>query len=185
MPRDARVGINGTASFECRTTGSPPPTTYWTHEGSGHVVGAGQTWGGGRWAVDSNNTLTVKGARVGDEGYYVCSAVGVAGAALARAHLEVQSLDDIPPPLIALGAMNQTLPLGTEGELPCEARGTPEPQVVWYRGDTVIHPDHRTSITPLGTLRLTGLSITHFSITHSTLLSCPLCCLDCFLSSLS
>ncbi|XP_042213023.1 protein sax-3-like isoform X2 [Homarus americanus] len=156
-PLDARVGINGTASFECATSGSPPPTTYWTHEGSGNVVGTGQTWGGGRWSVDAHNTLTIRGVKRDDQGYYVCSAVGVAGSALARAHLEVQDLADMPPPIIALGASNQTLPLGTEGEMPCEARGTPEPTVVWERAGKPITPDDRISITPLGTLRIKEL----------------------------
>lgn len=159
MPRDARVGINGTASFECVTSGSPPPTTYWTHEGSGNVVGSGQTWGGGRWSVDANNTLTIRGVKRDDQGYYVCSAVGVAGSALVRAHLEVQDLSDLPPPIIALGASNQTLPVATEGEMPCEARGTPEPTVVWERAGKHIQPDERTTITPLGTLRIENLKM--------------------------
>lgn len=159
-PLDARVGINGTASFECATSGSPPPTTYWTREGSGNVVGAGQTWGGGRWSVDSHNTLTIHGVKRSDQGYYVCSAVGVAGSALARAHLEVQDVADMPPPIIALGASNQTLPLGTEGEMPCEARGTPEPVVVWERAGKKITPGGRISITPLSTLRIKDLKMT-------------------------
>lgn len=159
-PLDARVGINGTASFECATSGSPPPTTYWTHEGSGNVVSAGQTWGGGRWFVDAHNTLTIRGVKREDQGYYVCSAVGVAGSALARAHLEVQDVADMPPPIIALGASNQTLPLGTEGEMPCEARGTPEPSVAWERAGKPINAHGRISLTPLGTLRIKGKSST-------------------------
>lgn len=118
------------------------------------MVGTGQTWGGGRWSVDANNTLTIRGVKREDQGYYVCSAVGVAGSALVRAHLEVQDLSDLPPPIIALGASNQTLPLDTEGEMPCEARGTPEPSVVWERAGKTIQPDERTTITPLGTLRI-------------------------------
>lgn len=170
-PLDARVGINGTASFECATSGSPPPTTYWTHEGSGNVVGTGQTWGGGRWSVDAHNTLIIRGVKREDQGYYVCSAVGVAGSALARAHLEVQDLADMPPPIIALGASNQTLPLGTEGEMPCEARGTPEPTVMWERAGKLIQPNERISITPLGTLRIRGEASTSF-------LKCNLSCVD-------
>ncbi|XP_042881364.1 protein sax-3-like isoform X1 [Penaeus japonicus] len=158
-PLDARVGINGTASFECATSGSPPPTTYWTHEGSGNVVSAGQTWGGGRWFVDAHNTLTIRGVKREDQGYYVCSAVGVAGSALARAHLEVQDVADMPPPIIALGASNQTLPLGTEGEMPCEARGTPEPSVAWERAGKPINAHGRISLTPLGTLRIKDLKM--------------------------
>ncbi|XP_076032123.1 roundabout homolog 2-like [Oratosquilla oratoria] len=163
-PVDARVGVNGTATFECATSGSPPPTTYWTHEGSGVVVGVGQTWGGGRVSVDAHNTLTIRGVTRPDEGYYVCTAVGVAGSALARAHLEVQAVDDMPPPIIALGALNQTLPLDTEGELPCEASGTPEPKVTWEIGGKPIVKSGRISVTPLGTLRITDLKASDTAI---------------------
>ena len=119
-------------------------------------MGAGQTWGGGRVSVDAHNTLIIKGVTRDDEGYYVCTAVGVAGSALARAHLEVQGVTDMPPPIIALGAPNQTLPLNTEGEMPCEAIGTPEPRIKWFKGNDPINPGKRISITPLGTLRITG-----------------------------
>ncbi|RXG73455.1 Roundabout-like protein 2 [Armadillidium vulgare] len=131
-PLEARVGVNGSVSFSCKASGNPPPSTYWTHEGTGVVVGTGQMWGEGRVFVDEFNTLTLQRVTKEDQGFYVCSAVGIAGSALARAHLEVQSVTDMPPPLIALGAPNQTLPLGTEGEMPCEAKGTPEPKIKWF-----------------------------------------------------
>ena len=153
------MGVNGTATFECATSGSPAPTTYWSHEGTGVVVGIGQTLGGGRVSVDSHNTLTIQGVTREDQGYYVCTAVGVAGSALARAHLEVQGVTDMPPPIIALGAPNQTLPLNTEGEMPCEARGTPEPKITWYRDDKKIFTQGKVTVTPMGTLRITGMLI--------------------------
>ncbi|CAL4113940.1 unnamed protein product, partial [Meganyctiphanes norvegica] len=159
-PLDARVGIYGTAAFECLTTGSPPPTTYWTHEGSGLLMGRGQSGTDGRISVNEHNTLTISNVKQWDQGYYVCSAVGVSGSAFARAHLEVQDMSDMPPPIIAIGPLNQTLPLGTEGEMPCEAWGTPEPQVQWQRGRENIRTGGRFTITPLGTLRIIGLKMT-------------------------
>ncbi|CAL4075018.1 unnamed protein product, partial [Meganyctiphanes norvegica] len=159
-PVDARVGVGGTASFECESSGSPRPTTYWTHEGSGVLVGEGQTGGdGSRISVDEHTTLTITDVGHYDQGYYVCTAVGVAGAALARVYLEVQNLQDMPPPIIALGAPNQTLPLGTEGEMPCEPRGTPEPHVRWERAGTIMANEGRVTITPLGTLRINDLKM--------------------------
>ncbi|XP_018013475.1 protein sax-3 [Hyalella azteca] len=157
-PKDARVGVAGTARFECVIAGSPEPTTYWTHEGSGLIVSLGQTWAGGRVSVDGHNTLTIVGVQEEDSGYYACVGVGEAGSAIARAYLEVQGVSDMPPPIIAVGASNQTLPLGTEAELPCEATGTPEPQVLWsFQGQPIDPSSVRHSVTPLGTLRIVGL----------------------------
>ncbi|KAL7638316.1 UNVERIFIED_CONTAM: hypothetical protein RMT77_010881 [Armadillidium vulgare] len=158
-PLEARVGVNGSVSFSCKASGNPPPSTYWTHEGTGVVVGTGQMWGEGRVFVDEFNTLTLQRVTKEDQGFYVCSAVGIAGSALARAHLEVQSVTDMPPPLIALGAPNQTLPLGTEGEMPCEAKGTPEPKIKWFFGDQPLKETERRAVTPLGTLRITDLKV--------------------------
>lgn len=89
-PTDARVGVDGTAKFECAISGSPQPTSYWTHEGSGLLITAGHTWAGGRISVAHDNTLSIVGVREEDSGHYACAAVGEAGSAIARAHLEVQ-----------------------------------------------------------------------------------------------
>ncbi|CAL4168015.1 unnamed protein product [Meganyctiphanes norvegica] len=159
-PVDARVGVGGTASFECQSSGSPNPTTYWTHEGSSLLVGAGKTGGeGSRISVDEHNTLTITEVDHHDQGYYICTAVSVAGSSLARVYLEIQDLKDMPPPIIVLGAPNQTLPVGTEGEMPCESRGTPEPHVRWERAGIVMSTGGRVTITPLGTLRITDLQM--------------------------
>ena len=65
-------------------------------------------------------------------------------------------VSDMPPPIIAIGATNQTLPLNTEAELPCEAKGTPEPVVTWSFEGKPLSVEHsrRHRITPLGTLRI-------------------------------
>ena len=106
--------------------------------------------------MDAYNTLIITSITPEDEGYYVCSGVGLLGAAIAYAHLEVQGLKDLPPPIIALGAPNQTLPLGTRGEMPCEARGVPQPSVTWYKGSDRLISTDKVSITPRGTLVITG-----------------------------
>ena len=154
LPVDARVGVNGTATFECGVTGNPRPTTYWSHEGTDLIVGPGQRYDNGRITVNSLNTLIIDHVTHADQGYYLCTAVGIAGSSISRTHLEVQGVSDMPPPIIAVGAPNQTLEVNSEGEMPCEARGTPEPHIRWFKSDKLIKEDSRTSITPLGTLRI-------------------------------
>ncbi|CAL4078131.1 unnamed protein product, partial [Meganyctiphanes norvegica] len=151
-PKESRVDIDGTISFQCSVSGSPMPSVYWTHEGSGVLLTSGQTISDGRIYVDAHNTLTLNDVKHQDQGYYVCSSVGVAGSSLSRVHLEVQSDIKLPPPIISLAAPNQTLPLGTEAEMPCVVRGIPEPHVQWLRSGKVIKPDERTSISAANTL---------------------------------
>ncbi|CAL4144045.1 unnamed protein product, partial [Meganyctiphanes norvegica] len=159
-PSDTRVGEGSSALFECSVTGSPKPTSYWTREGSGVLIGVGQTGFNGRMSVDEHNTLTIREVNRRDQGYYVCSAVSEIGSVLTRVYLEVQSVRDLPPPIIALAAPNQTLQVGTEGIMPCEAQGMPEPRVIWQRDGQLLHSNIRLTITPLGTLRIKSLRIT-------------------------
>ncbi|CAL4078125.1 unnamed protein product, partial [Meganyctiphanes norvegica] len=158
-PKEGRVDISGTASYECYVSGSPMPSVYWTKEGSGVLITTGQSTSDGRLSVDAHNTLAITNVQHQDQGYYVCSSVGVAGSALSRVHLEVLNDINLPPPIISLAAPNQTLPLGTEAEMPCEVRGVPEPHVYWMRSGKVIKSDDRTSISSGNTLKITGLKV--------------------------
>jgi roundabout axon guidance receptor 2 len=54
------------------------------------------------------------------EGYYICSAISMVGAAMAKAHIKISSPFDGPPPIIRFGPTNQTLPTETMALLPCE-----------------------------------------------------------------
>ena len=71
-----------------------------------------------------DGTLSINGVRQEDRGYYICSALSAAGSLAAKAHLEVVSIENAPPPVIDLGPANQTLPLDTSATLPCRASGT-------------------------------------------------------------
>ena len=46
---------------------------------------------------------------------------------------KVTALDDQPPPIIAIGPANQTLPVNTIAVLPCAASGTPRPAIRWLK----------------------------------------------------
>jgi len=112
----------------------------------------------GRLHVSSAGELVVRGARRGDSGFYVCSALSVAGSKIAKAYLEVTSVDDYPPPLIQIGPSNQTLTLKSKAVLPCSAVGEPEPKLRWSKDGVVLKLDKtgRVSITERGTLIVDG-----------------------------
>ena len=57
-PRDQRVGMNGIAKFDCEATGNPPPSVFWTKEGSQELMFAGTTHG--QMFVSQEGTLTIQ-----------------------------------------------------------------------------------------------------------------------------
>ncbi|CAB4060483.1 ROBO2 [Lepeophtheirus salmonis] len=97
-PKDQRIGMNGIAKFECSAGGNPPPQS-----------------------VSEEGTLFIQGVRKEDEGFYICSALSVAGSTATKAYLEVTALRDTPPPIIIMGTANQTLPLNTIAILPYDS----------------------------------------------------------------
>ena len=57
-PRDQRVGMNGIAKFECVADGNPPPSIFWTKEGSQDLMFQGTTHG--QMHVTEDGTLTIQ-----------------------------------------------------------------------------------------------------------------------------
>ena len=71
---------------------------------------------------------------------------------------QVTALDDQPPPIIAIGPANQTLPVNTIAVLPCAASGTPRPAIRWLKagrpliGGAKDKHTSRVMVEPSGTL---------------------------------
>ncbi|XP_064470549.1 protein sax-3-like isoform X2 [Ornithodoros turicata] len=157
-PQDQKVGLNGVAKFECVATGNPPPSVFWTREGNQVLMFPGKSHG--RFSVSSTGTLTISGVRKEDRGYYICSALSVVGSTMAKGHLEVTAVADLPPPIIRLGPANQTLPVSTGAVLPCEVTGTPPPTVQWMFNSAPLHTSNpRFTVLPSGTLQINDLQI--------------------------
>ncbi|XP_077483594.1 roundabout homolog 2-like isoform X6 [Amblyomma americanum] len=158
-PQDQKVGLNGVAKFDCLATGNPPPSVFWTREGNQVLMFPGKSHG--RFSVTHEGTLIISGVRKEDRGYYVCSALSVVGSSMAKGHLEVTALADLPPPIIRLGPANQTLPLHTAAQLPCEAAGTPKPTVQWLYNASPLNVGGRPRFTLLesGTLQIQDLQM--------------------------
>lgn len=108
----------------------------------------------GHVQVTAHGTLQIRGVQKEDAGYFVCSALSVAGSATIRAFLQVTSVDDVPPPIIQLGPTNQTLPVGSVAMLPCRAIGTPAPRVRWYKDGMPMQTGQRMVIVQIGSLKI-------------------------------
>ncbi|XP_065297029.1 protein sax-3-like isoform X3 [Dermacentor albipictus] len=158
-PQNQKVGLNGVAKFDCLATGNPPPSVFWTREGNQVLMFPGKSHG--RFSVSNEGTLTISGVRKEDRGYYVCSALSVVGSSMAKGHLEVTALADLPPPIIRLGPANQTLPLHTAAQLPCEAAGTPKPVVQWLYNAAPLRVEDRPryTLSESGTLQIQDLQM--------------------------
>ncbi|XP_029839191.2 roundabout homolog 1 [Ixodes scapularis] len=158
-PEDQKVGLNGVAKFHCLATGNPLPSVFWTREGNQMLMFPGKSHG--RFSVTNEGTLVISSVRKEDKGYYTCSALSVVGSSMAKGHLDVTAMDDLPPPVIRLGPANQTLPINTAAIMPCEATGEPVPKVRWQYNDVPLQTDTRPRFVILqsGALRINGLQI--------------------------
>ncbi|XP_022702332.1 protein sax-3-like [Varroa jacobsoni] len=158
-PQDAKVSVNGIANFACMATGNPRPNIYWTREGhQANLMFPNNTYG--RIRVDHLGGFSIADVNKDDEGFYVCSALSAIGSIMTKAHLEVSGLGDLPPPVIELGPVNQTIPEGQPATLPCETSGLPRPEVQWFfnNKDPIDEDDdERFNIDSQGTLTIQDL----------------------------
>ncbi|XP_050537160.1 roundabout homolog 2 isoform X2 [Daktulosphaira vitifoliae] len=157
-PKDQKIGLNGIATFDCAAQGNPPPSVFWTREGSQVLMFPGNAYG--HFHVTQEGTLRIQGAQKEDAGFLVCSGLSVAGSTTYRAYLQVTSVQDVPPPVVDIGPTNQTLATRSTATLPCQASGIPLPTVKWYRNGNHLSPgDPRVTITSSGTLQIDELEV--------------------------
>lgn len=176
--------MNGIAKFECVAEGNPPPSIFWTKEGSQDLMFHGTTHG--HLLVDEDGTLAIQvriavswiilqltlgsynfqGVRKEDGGFYICHALSVAGSSVTKAYLEVTAIEDQPPPIIAMGPANQTLPVRTIAILPCQAFGNPKPVIKWFKNGSPLaaSDSSRVVIEPSGTLVIDSKKMSLFGL---------------------
>ena len=145
--------------FGCSATGNPPPSIFWNKEGSQLLMFPDNSYG--HMHVSEDGTLRVQGVQREDAGFFVCSALSVAGSNSVRAFLQVTSVADLPPPIIQIGPANQTLPLHSMVTLHCKASNPegPPPKVRWLKEGRQLQPNRlpeRYTISSSGTLDIDG-----------------------------
>ena len=101
-----------------------------------------------------------------DSGWYSCSAVSESGSVMARAEINVAKEVDRPPPLIQSGPVNQTLPIHTEANLPCQASG--EDYISWLKDGVPLSTmdDRRFQIDNENTLSIISKFLVKYSTYH-------------------
>lgn len=88
-PQDQKVSLNGVVEFDCAATGNPPPSVFWSKEGSQLLMFPDTSYG--HMHVNSQGTLRIQGVQREDAGFLVCSALSVAGSNTVRAFLQVRN----------------------------------------------------------------------------------------------
>ncbi|TMS07263.1 Roundabout-like protein 2, partial [Larimichthys crocea] len=90
-PRDQIATQGRSITFQCGTTGNPPPAIFWQKEGSQLLLFPGQPPSqSGRYSVSMSGELTITDVHPEDSGFYICQAISVAGSVLTKALLEVE-----------------------------------------------------------------------------------------------
>ncbi|XP_052128533.1 roundabout homolog 2-like isoform X2 [Frankliniella occidentalis] len=161
-PSDVRVPLGSSVSFPCAAEGSPPPSVFWSREGSRLLMFPGSIHGD--ISVSAEGTLSMKSVSREDSGYFVCSALSVAGSATERALLEVLPLQQAPPPIIQLGPGNQTLPAQAVAVLPCQAAppsgSEAFTQISWLKDGSPLSPSgSRIAMSSRGSLSVKNLQL--------------------------
>ncbi|KAK7905187.1 hypothetical protein WMY93_017794 [Mugilogobius chulae] len=120
-PRDQIATQGRSISFQCGTTGNPPPAIFWQKEGSQLLLFPGQPPSqSGRYSVSMSGELTISDVHPEDSGFYICQAISVAGSVLTKALLEVEGgPSGRVPPIIRQGPANQTVSQGSTVQLHC------------------------------------------------------------------
>ena len=94
------------------------------------------------------------------------------------------SVDDVPPPIVQIGPANQTLPLQSVATLPCQAIGTPQPRIKWYKnGSPLVSQGTRVKVMETGTLHIDGEWYWDDSrFKYTAVILCCMFCLSSFCS---
>ena len=145
-PKDIQVTAGSVSKMECLVTGNPQPVYFWSKESSQVLMFPGNTYG--KFSVSNDGILSIANVEKEDQGFYICSSVSRVGSDITRAFLSVLVHTDVPPPIIRLGAANQTLPQSTKAFLPCEASTAfPQATIQWFFNQKQIHNDTHYTIT--------------------------------------
>ncbi|XP_077482047.1 protein sidekick-2 isoform X1 [Stigmatopora argus] len=150
-PRNTSV-VSGTSevTMECVANARPLIKLSITWRKNGVAVSSGLS--------DFNRRLTILSPLVADTGFYECEAVlrsSSVPSVSAGAYLHVLE----PPQFIKEPEKHITAEMEKVVDIPCQARGVPQPDIVWYKDATPIDPTKtpRYRVLAGGSLQVNGL----------------------------
>ncbi|XP_040926337.1 hemicentin-1 isoform X2 [Betta splendens] len=123
-PRRMSVIEGEDAILPCEVHSVPPPTISWAKEKQ--LISPFSP----RHTQLPSGSMKISKSRVSDNGLYVCVASNIAGNLTQSTELSV-----LVPPSIQAGPRVMKVQLGHSVELPCVARGVPEPTITWAKDE--------------------------------------------------
>ncbi|KAM4877133.1 hemicentin-2 [Thomomys bottae] len=121
-PPVVNASVNHTALLPCRSSGVPTPLLSWRKDGAPLDPESP------RLEFLPDGSLRIQPVLAQDAGHYLCLVSNSAGSDRQGRELRV-----FEPPAITPGPSNLTLTAHSLASLPCEASGSPKPQVVWWK----------------------------------------------------
>lgn len=153
---------------------------------------------GGRIYVDNQGTLNIVNVTSSDNGYYACALISSVGSVMTKAKLTVRQspniltapefygsssslyttgtskFDLLPPPIIRLGAANQTLPTNTSANLICDVVSQVPYKIQWFfESQTLREEPPRVTVLETGALIINNLRITDTGIYTCVVTAAP------------
>ncbi|XP_054083127.1 roundabout homolog 2 [Zeugodacus cucurbitae] len=160
-PLSKSIELGADTSFECRASGNPRPTLFWTIKNNRTIIFPGAPPLDRFQSINTeegHSILTLTNFQRTDRDLVVvCNAMNEVATITARAQLTLDSQEDRPPPIIIAGPVNQTLPVKSLATLQCKAIGLPNPTISWYRDGIPVHPNAKVNITAAGDLIISDL----------------------------
>ncbi|KAM8715971.1 hypothetical protein ACLKA7_002932 [Drosophila subpalustris] len=160
-PASKSVELGADTSFECRASGNPKPTIFWTIKNNSTLIFPGAP------PLDRFHSLNTEEGhsiltltrfqRTDKDLVIVCNAMNEVASITSRVQITLDSQEDRPPPIIISGPVNQTLPIKSLATLQCKAIGLPNPTISWYRDGIPVHPSAKLNITAAGDLIISDL----------------------------
>ncbi|XP_062127281.1 roundabout homolog 2 isoform X1 [Drosophila sulfurigaster albostrigata] len=160
-PASKSVELGADTSFECRASGNPKPTIFWTIKNNSTLIFPGAP------PLDRFHSLNTEEGhsiltltrfqRTDKDLVIVCNAMNEVASITSRVQITLDSQEDRPPPIIIAGPVNQTLPIKSLATLQCKAIGLPNPTISWYRDGIPVHPSAKLNITAAGDLIISDL----------------------------
>ncbi|XP_071607415.1 hemicentin-1 isoform X1 [Heliangelus exortis] len=130
--------------ISCTASGVPVPSVHWTKNGIKLLPR------GDGYRILPSGAVEIAAAQLEHAGRYTCLARNLAGVAHRHAVLHVQE-----PPVIQTQPGTLDVIVNNPILLPCEARGTPQPIIMWQKeGINIITTGDNYTVLPNGSLQI-------------------------------
>ncbi|XP_028269954.1 hemicentin-1 isoform X2 [Parambassis ranga] len=141
-------------TMSCEASGVPKPDVVWS-KGRQPLLRDHSSL-----QPDSNGYLHIPHPTADDAGIYMCTATSPVGYASREIQLSVNTM----PKIMGVSGHDNTVKMaaevGAEVVLPCEAQGSPSPQVTWRRNGHPIPPvTAGFTVLPSGSLKITDVRL--------------------------